>query len=134
MKQSASKSRMLLLELLLCVFIFSFCVIICAGVFFQGSNIATQSRDLTYCVQIAQAAAEAFKATDSVDEFLWLMGGTRRDGIVLITYDANFEVTEGDGAYTLVANISQGDGVMTADISIGSYKLIVSKLTPEVTP
>ena len=134
MKQSASKSRMLLLELLLCVFIFSFCVIICAGIFFHGSNIATQSRDLTYSVQVAQSAAEAFKSTGSTDEFLWLMGGIKQDGALIVFYDANFNVTDGEWVHALHVVVRERDGFSTADISIGNYNLTVSKLNSEVTP
>jgi|GEM_PF-3522859 len=134
MKQSASKSRMLLLELLLCVFIFSFCVIICAGIFFHGSNVATQSRDLTYCVQVAQAAAEAFKTTDDMEEFNWLMDGMRDNEKITVQYDANWNVVERGGAYVLGIAVDHSNGVSRASITIGDYSLTVYKLTPEVTP
>ena len=145
MKQSASKSRMLLLELLLCVFIFSFCVIICAGVFFQGSNVATQSQDLTRAVQVAQMAAESFKATDSLDELAWLLEGTAEQDAVSVHYDANWNAqpAQAGAAYTLLTIVGN-DGLPELQVArirvyrvedMGAlYSLEASKLTPEVTP
>lgn len=151
MGKGTSKSRMLLLELLLSVFIFSFCVITCARVFFAASTTAQDSQNLTRAVQAAQSAAEAFKATDTLEELAWLLDGTIGQNALMVYYDANWNTqpTGDGGAYALGVSVNQrSDGTATALIDVVDntnrmpgdrmadimYTISVSKLQREVSP
>ena len=136
--RSNSKSRMLLLELLLALFIFSACAMICAGVFFAASKTASESRFLTRAVFSAETAAEAFHATQDVEDFAAAMSGEARGEALIIplekdsglageTREARMEVTfRIDGlVYTAYIDVYDGDTLV--------YQLETAKYMAEVS-
>lgn len=132
-----TKSKMLLLELMFSVLIFSFCVIVCAGVFYQASVTANKSRDLSFAAFTAQIAAESFNATNDVNELATLLSGKTGNGLCHVWFDKEWQTcAEEDARAYMSVDISR-DGLMSiADITItladGApvYRLTAAKYTP----
>lgn len=132
-----SKSRMLLIELLLAVVIFSVCAVVCVGNFFLASRTTEESQNLSYAVLAAQSAAEVFKASSSTEELAWTLDGTVQDGQVIVWLDSQWNVTRQpeESAHRLHITLERRGNVQWATIAVDGvqdFVLSVSKYSPEV--
>ena len=66
MKNRAQNSNFFLLELVLNLFLFVLCAAICVGLLLSAWKLSRDSSALTAAVNLAQTAAEEWKATGSV--------------------------------------------------------------------
>ncbi len=147
MSGGRSKSKMLLLELLLAVFIFSFCAVICASVFFAAGRIADDSLGLTRSVAAATSAAECFRLAESLGDLAQMLGGRVEDGKCVVEYDKNWQLVSGDPVFRLTVVIESDGNVQHAGVEVWNlsanrrmnseplpvYSLTCSKYAPEVT-
>ena len=66
--RSVPKSRLLLLELVVDLFIFALCAVVCVALLVQAKSMSAESTQLTQAVYIAQDAAERLRAGEPVYE------------------------------------------------------------------
>lgn len=138
---AGSKSRTLLLELLLTVFIFSVCMVICASLLLAASKTASDSRWLSEAVFAAQTVAESFKAHRG-DIANWQRPQAVGETSVFYYDSLYFSRPDiGDANNSPVSvYLYTADGVAMADIMVlkpGSdqvYVLSVARLASEVLP
>ncbi len=73
MKGGASRTNLVLLELILNLFLFLICAVVCVSLIFYARSLSEESTKLTEAVYLAQTAAETLKSggelpTDYTDE------------------------------------------------------------------
>lgn len=119
--QSLKKSSLFLLELIIVLLFFSFCIAICVNIFVDAKVLSTQSYDLNNSVLTAQNGAECFKATNgNAKEIASLLGGVQKNNIVSVTYDENWNAVKTNNyTYQLTITISQSQAnISSAEISV----------------
>ncbi|MPM00134.1 hypothetical protein SDC9_46357 [bioreactor metagenome] len=95
MKNPVNRPTLFLTELILDLFIFAVCTVVCASLLVKATGMSRESAELTRAVYLAQSAAEAFQAEEPLP------------------------VGEQDGLF-LSAALSEDSGLRTAEITIFS--------------
>ena len=117
MKNSGNKTGLFLIELIIALLLFAFCAAICVQVFASARQKARDSEALSHSVFLATSAAECYKATNGdlarVSELLG--GGAQSGGSLVIRYDTDWGVSNGEYKYYLVVEKNPDD---TASIEI----------------
>ena len=133
-----SKTRMLILELLLTVVLFSACALVCSAVYIRANELSMQSRELGHAVIAAESAAEAFHISNDVPHLAGLLGGSDRSGVCLVYYNENGSVSAGPTQRFMEVSISEKVKQRVAEISYYNdgqliYTLQSKKYSPEVS-
>lgn len=132
-------SKLVLLELILSIFMFSIITAVCIQVFSKSHQISENSNELTESINLCSSVAELFR-TDA-DENTWFqtfpMGELGERGFTA-DFDEEFSPVNSSSAYKLMAEFSQNNGYDTAEISMirisdfeTVYSLKVERLSNE---
>lgn len=111
MKETVNRSTLLLTELILDLFLFAVCAVVCAGLLLRAHGISEESARLARAVYLAETAAETFRAGGAGDTAV-------REGDLVVTVDdcsenglrtAEITVAAQDGRvlYTITASRAQ---------------------------
>lgn len=116
--KGASRSGLLVIELLIATAVFSLCAAICTGLFVRADAVSRESAALSHAVAAAQNAAECFKAAGGDPaRTAALAGGTvTADGTVVLGYDADWALTDDKPAYTVTLRPEAADGYRRASV------------------
>lgn len=116
-----SKSRLLLLEIIVVVFLFALSSGICLNLFAKAKSISVQSRNLTMAMVQAQRAADAFKSADGETQSLaQLLGAREGSGVVALSYDRDWQPVEEEAgaAFCLEVTVTREGGLARAAIAV----------------
>lgn len=119
MKGSSSRSRLLLMELILNLLLFAIAAVVCLQLFAQAHLKSQQSQDLALATLQLQTVAEGFKATGAdLTALQAQVGGTLSGQVLRLSYDESWQPTGGPAAYTLTLTASEdAQGMVTGDLS-----------------
>jgi len=102
-----SKSTLFLIEQLIVVAVFAICAAACTRILTASYFMATETRDLSNAIHVAESGAESFKAVGGdIGKAAYIMGGTAvGDGVAeaaVVYYDKHWQVSaEADAQYSL---------------------------------
>ena len=103
MKERSTKSESLfLIEMIVVVFFFAVCAVVCARLFVQSHRMKAESEQLTRAVMDAQNAAELFYATGGDLEVIY--GSLPENAVLITAQDGDFldgHITVYDGIVPL---------------------------------
>lgn len=116
-----SKSSLFLFELIFVVLFFSVASVVCIQLFVHSYFLSENSTNLTKASLNATTVAETFKAYNGdVSLMITSLKGVSEGKNIAIYYDKDWiRVTKNQGyRYKLIANIIDGQQIMTANIKI----------------
>jgi len=106
-----SKSTLFLIEQLIVVAVFAICAAACVRIFTAAFFTASEARDTSNAIHIAESGAESFKATGGdIDKVAGVLGGIAHvegdDAVSVVYYDRDWQVTDYDEAqYCLTLSV-----------------------------
>ena len=132
------KGRLLLLELMLSILLFTLCAAVCTGIFLYSHSLSQESASLTGAVAAAQEAAESFHSATSAATLAGMLGGVAENGRIVVYYSGDWRPGSGEDApYVLTAHLQEEAGLEVLWIQVrqregGSlYELEAVKLAGE---
>lgn len=119
-QQSAGKSRLFLMELLIMLLFFALSVSVCLQLFTKAYTLTKKSQDLTEAVTLAQSTASLLKSGEMNTETLQKQwpSGQNKDGDFLLYLDEDWnECSETESSCYLQVAFSPG-AIVSSEISI----------------
>jgi len=128
---SRSKSTLFLIEQLIVVAVFAISAAACVRILTAAYYTATESRDISNAIHVAESGAECFKSVDgNIDRAAAILGGTTHGtggaAIAVVYYDKGWQVSQESDAHYRLTLSSGGQGPATPGLSSG--ELSVEKL------
>lgn len=122
--RGASRSGLLVIELLIATAVFSLCAAICTGLFVRADAVSRESAALNRAVAAAQNAAECFKAAggDPARTAALSGGVAAADGAVVLGYDDAWALTDDTPVYTVTVRPETADGFRRASVTVADTK------------
>ena len=130
-----SRSTLFLMEQLIVIAVFAVCAAACVKILTASHFMATDTRDTSFAIRVAENCAECYKAVSGdAGKDAQILGGstTGADNTLVVYYDKSWKTCgEKDAAYKLtMANAAPQDAGKAATLT--SCDLSVAKLTGEV--
>ncbi len=134
-----SKGSIMLLELILCVLIFSLCAAASVSIFAKARVESNEARALSVAALKAQSAAEAFKAAKGeLFEAAKLVGGYCPDNFHFVQhFDSEWKEVniDTDNVLTLtLADVDDETGLICADISVSAGDKVIFAMKTAYLP
>ena len=126
-----SGTTLFLMEQLIVVAIFAICAAACVRILTESYFMATDSRDLSNAIRVAESSAECYKAVaGDVEKAAKILGGTTTGASAVVYYNGEWSVCgESEAKYKM--NLS-GVPPATGSVQVLSGEVSVEKLTGEV--
>ncbi len=124
-RNRAQSSSLFLLELILAILFFSLASAVCVQFFVKSHLLSRDARNLNYAVNECSGIAEIVNASDGAEDALAFIGQlyesakTDDASSICVYYSDEFTpCSPVDSSYSLLAVLSEENGMLTADISM----------------
>lgn len=112
-KRKASKSTLLLMELVMVILVFALCAAVCLGLFGASQKMTEDSDNLNHAVTVSRTAANCYKAANGdLQQLVHLMGSPAdftEQAQLVVYYDKHWNPTEtvyDDGFYLQITALT----------------------------
>lgn len=118
MGNNSSKTKLVLIELIIIILFFSIAGGVCVNIFAQARVLSMKSTELTNATLVAQTAAEMLRGAE--DEQAVLKSNYKKNDAGFAAYfDEKWAATQDENArYSMIIKTQESGGLFTADISV----------------
>ena len=117
MGNQSSKTKLVLIELIIIILFFSLAGAVCVNIFAQARILSVKSTDTTMATLTAQTAAELVRSSDGNE--LLQEAYEEVDGGFVAYFDAEWDETDEAGAvYKMRIGMAEEQDLLTANISV----------------